>query len=470
MPHLGGVLEFLRQAVRLSETNQATDRQLLHRYAGRRDEDAFAILVRRHAPMVLSACRRVLGDSPDADDAFQAAFVILSRKAGSAGWQDSVGSWLYMVAHRAARKLKQTAERRRLRESQASTSVNSETPGGDLRGVLDDELTRLPEKYRAPLVLCYLEGKTNEEAAQALGWTKGTVSGRLARARDVLRDRLMRRGVTASAVALAAALPVEAAPAAVPAPLFDTTLKATLAPTATLSAPVAATVEGVLHAMFMTRVKLVAASLVALALMATGIGGYAVHTLAHAVPLPVLPEQRTPDDGPQASEPVIRDGLSVTVRTTKAGFVGKEALSFEVTFKNVSRKAVLLNTYGWPVNVGPYTVQIDAEDVVVGPWVAVSQRKIEQRAPIAGDSRRLDAGATLTLRIVLDNDLYDYRGLVDGEMLPQRYLVPGKYHATIKFHFQANPAAKDAKDPHYLGELVTKPAVFAVVEPPPPGP
>jgi RNA polymerase sigma-70 factor (ECF subfamily) len=231
--------------------------------------------------MVLGVCQRVLHDPHDAEDAFQATFLVLARNAGSIAKRDSVGSWLYGVAHRTALKARAEAAKRRALERQSGDMANADPMAEiiwrDLRPVLDEELGRLPEKYRAPLVLCYLEGKTNEEAAQQLGWTKGTVSGRLARARDLLRTRLTRRGLALSTGVLVSALTAEAAPAAVPAGLIDSTVKAAtlvvagkVAIAGAVSASVAALAEGVLKAMLLTKLKMVL--VVVLAMLVAGMG------------------------------------------------------------------------------------------------------------------------------------------------------------------------------------------------------
>jgi RNA polymerase sigma factor (sigma-70 family) len=176
-----------------------TDTQLLKRFARQKDEAAFAALVRRHGPMVLAVCRRVLHDAHDAEDAFQATFLVLVRKARFIARPELLANWLYGVAYRVAVKARANANRRSAHERRAGamTSVGSapERIGSELRAVLDAELSHLPEKYRAPLVLCYLEGKTNEQAARLLGWPTGSISGRLARARELLRERLVSRGL-----------------------------------------------------------------------------------------------------------------------------------------------------------------------------------------------------------------------------------------------------------------------------------
>jgi RNA polymerase sigma-70 factor (ECF subfamily) len=165
-----------------------------------KDDEAFALLVRRHGAMVLAVCRRVLDNEHDAEDAFQATFLVLARQARSIHKQESVGSFLYGVAYRISLRARADAARqRRAQDEQAKTMAENdpsvEASWRELRPILDEEVDRLPAKYRAPIVLCYLEGKTNTEAARELGWTKGTVSGRLARARELLRSRLARRGI-----------------------------------------------------------------------------------------------------------------------------------------------------------------------------------------------------------------------------------------------------------------------------------
>jgi RNA polymerase sigma factor (sigma-70 family) len=253
-----------------------TDVHLLERFTQARDEAAFEGLLRRHGAMVLGVCRRVLDDADLADDAFQATFLVLARKADSIRKRPSVGSWLFGVAFRTSLKARARAVRRRIHEraimQPATTEPSEEFVWRELRPLLDAELDRLPEKYRAPLVLCYLEGKTNEEAARQLGWTKGTVSGRLARARDVLRQRLVRRGLDLTAGALAAALAQSTATAAVPEPLFRATLLGAAGHTAATGA-VASLSEGVIHMMTLNKVRTTAlVLLVAVGLGAAGVG------------------------------------------------------------------------------------------------------------------------------------------------------------------------------------------------------
>jgi len=182
-----------------AEAGGASDAQLLERFRAGHDDAAFRTLLQRHGPMVLGVCRRLLRHEQDAEDAFQATFLVLVRKAASIANHQAVGSWLYGVAYRVALKARTRALRRRTYEAKAvtrsMTDPQEELLWREVRPVLDEEVHRLPEKYRAPVVLCYLEGKPYAEAAQQLGCSKGTISLRLAEARERLRERLNRRGV-----------------------------------------------------------------------------------------------------------------------------------------------------------------------------------------------------------------------------------------------------------------------------------
>jgi RNA polymerase sigma factor (sigma-70 family) len=209
-----------------------SDSQLLARFTGGHDADALDALVRRHGPMVLGVCRRVLGDHHAAEDAFQATFLILVRKAGTLVRPDLVANWLYGVAYRVARKARAQApapaELPRQVMDMRSGEPDTEVVWRDVRRVLDEEVQRLPEKYRMPVVLCYLEGQTNEEASRRLGWPLGTVAGRLSRARDLLRSRLIRRGLALTAPLLLLFLSSRRVTAAVSVRLHRDTVHAAL--------------------------------------------------------------------------------------------------------------------------------------------------------------------------------------------------------------------------------------------------
>ncbi len=269
------------------------DGPLLERFAtlqGEVAELAFAALVARHGPMVWRVCRRVLHDEHDAQDAFQATWLVLVRKAGSLRDPNSVGNWLFGVASRVALDARAASSRRHRHEQQYAESQTDEAPAEDgdahdLGAVLHEELRRLPERYRTPIVLCYLEGLSHEEAALRLGCPVGTVRSRLARGRERLRARLVRRGVVPLAGALTAMLARDAA-ASVPAALVYSTIQAAArfaairaANTgAVISAQAVVLCEGVLQTMLWTQLKTVAAVvLVAGTLLATGARVAAVH-------------------------------------------------------------------------------------------------------------------------------------------------------------------------------------------------
>jgi RNA polymerase sigma factor (sigma-70 family) len=227
---LGEIVRFIHNACAMQGTCDLTDRELLARFMSHRDESAFTLLVRRHGPMVFSVCRRVLGDSHEAEDVFQATFLVLVHRTRSIRRQESVGSWLYGVAQRIGLRARAQSAARRHREREAGNMQGARSVDDltlhDLRSVLGEEIGSLPEKYRAPIVLCYLEGKSHSQAAKELGWPKNSVTNRLSRARELLRRQLERRGIGLGAGALATALTDMATAAPMPALLTVKTVKA----------------------------------------------------------------------------------------------------------------------------------------------------------------------------------------------------------------------------------------------------
>jgi Flp pilus assembly protein CpaB len=307
----GGLLiHYLRRLPESENAQQLTDGQLLERYLRRRDEWAFVALVRRHAPMVLGVCRRVLRHADDAEDAFQATFLVLVRKAAAIGKRESVGSWLYKVAYRVSFRARQAAYKRRLVERQVALPTAREATADELwwelRTLLDEELARLPEKYRNSLVVCYLEGKTKEEAARQLGCPPGTISSRLARGREILRSRLAQRGVVVSAAGLATAMSSGSASAS--ASLVDSTVQAALAATSgkiaaggAVSASVTALTEGMVRTMFLAKLKIVMVALLALGVAASGVGWVAMQARAQIAQASQEEKGKTPDAKAQAA-------------------------------------------------------------------------------------------------------------------------------------------------------------------------
>jgi RNA polymerase sigma factor (sigma-70 family) len=284
------VVRHLRLAALRPEGAGPTDGELLQAFIAHRDEAAFEGLVRRHGAMVLGVCRRLLRNHADAEDAFQATFLVLVRKAASIRTPSAVSNWLYGVAHTTALKAKAMNRKRRTRELEAGCQPRhsaSEEAWQAVQALLDTELIRLSDKYRMAIVLCDLEGKTIREAARHLGCPQGTIAARLARGRALLARRLAKQGLVLSAGALSAALTQATASASVPPSLVSSTVKATSALTAgqaalagLVSAKVAALTQGVVQAMFLTQLKSCALGLFTLVVLGAGVGAICQGTLA----------------------------------------------------------------------------------------------------------------------------------------------------------------------------------------------
>ncbi len=260
--------QFRRIALAAGEPD-SLDGQLLNAFVGRRDEAAFEKIVRRHGPMVLGVCRRVLHDQHDAEDAFQATFLVLARKAATVRPRHLVGNWLYGVAHRTALEARTVRSKRRSRQSslsEVSETVAPPEPNPELQQALDAELSRLPEHYRSVIVLCELEGRTQQDAARQLSCPPGTVASRLARGRALLAKRLARHALTLGAGTFGLALSAK-----VPTLLVVSTVRAAASVAsggpahAVVSSEVTALTEGVLKNMLLAKLKAVSATFVAFA-------------------------------------------------------------------------------------------------------------------------------------------------------------------------------------------------------------
>jgi RNA polymerase sigma factor (sigma-70 family) len=302
---LGTVLRYLRQFLAAERVGELSDGQLLRRFTDGHEEPAFAALLQRYGPLVLGVCRRVLVHEQDAEDAFQATFLVLLRQAHKLDGGGSLANWLYTVAYRTALKARACAGRRRLRERPLGdldlAEARDDSGWQELRGVLDEEVQRLPVKYREPFVLCELEGKTHEQAARELGRPLGSMSNLLRHAREVLRGRLTRRGLAISGGMLAALL-ANARSTAAPPGVTEGVLKAASLVAAgqasgALSPAVAALVEGVLRQMAFSKLKLVAALLLVLGMAGAGAGLLTVQAGRPDAP-PAAPAAAPEDDGP----------------------------------------------------------------------------------------------------------------------------------------------------------------------------
>lgn len=305
------VVHYLRSTL-VPEGADLTDGQLLECFVSRREPAALEALVRRHGPMVWGTCRRILQNHHDAEDAFQATFLVLVRKAASIRSGAKVGNWLYGVAHQTALKARATRAKRKMREAQVTAMPEPAVPEqgawGDLQAVLDQELSRLPEKYRMVIVLCDLEGKTGKEAARQLGLPQGTIASRIARARAMLAKRLARHGLMASGGTLAAVLSEKAASASVPGTVLASTIQAVTsvaagqaAATALVSAKVAALTEGVVKGMLLAKLKTTVALVVVLVI--TGLGASHVVIQAQVAAPPKAQTAKEEPPGPKGDVP-----------------------------------------------------------------------------------------------------------------------------------------------------------------------
>ncbi len=322
------------------------DADLLDRWVAARDEAAFELLLRRHAPLVLGLCRRLLNDAQDVEDAFQATFLLLVRKARTIRRGASLGSWLYKVAYRVALRARAGRGRAAVALDDVAARADDDLLWRDLRPVLDEEVNGLPEKYRAPFILCHVQGRTNQEAADALGCPLGTVLSRLSWARERLRARLARRGLAVTSAALAVAFSQNAAPAAVPPALIEGALRTSTRPAvsgagAAAAAPARPVVlaEGVWKTMVRTKLKgmAVAAAAVCLMGLSSAAVGYRVGATPAPAPTPTgkkaeappaAAEEKPQPEGGEKPAPPARDRNWVEVPAQQDGVlqvIGREA-------------------------------------------------------------------------------------------------------------------------------------------------
>jgi RNA polymerase sigma factor (sigma-70 family) len=359
------VLEVLRGSTLPQGEAGLTDGQLLERYIRSREEVAFATLVQRHGPMVWGVCRRILPGYQDAEDAFQATFLVLVRRATSIVPREMVANWLYGVAHQTALKARATFARRREREKQVLDMPEptfEPQPCDDLRALLDQELSQLPDKYRAVLILCDLQGKTRKEAARHLSWPEGTVGTRLATARTMLARRLTRRGHPITDRALAAGLLHTLASPSVPLSVMSATIEAATlfaagqAATGVISVQAVALAEGVLATMTLSKFKIATVLLIVLTVFGAG-----------AVALTRPQPADTPQPAPRNPDPANPPGQKIALA------VAPESISGVVTAVDVQKNTL---TVTHREGAGTFTLARDARIEVDGKlgnlaWVPV---------------------------------------------------------------------------------------------------
>jgi RNA polymerase sigma factor (sigma-70 family) len=352
------VLRYIRKLATTDRTPKLPDIELLERFVRARDEAAFAALVRRHGPMVLHLCLRVLQNRHEAEDAFQATFLVLTRKAASLQRQDSLAGWLYRVAYRIAWKARIAAARRRTVASGVSLKLVAdplaEITLREAHEIFEEELSRLPDRFRLPLVLCYLQDLTRDEAAQQLGWSPSMVKSRLEQARDRLRKRLTSRGLPISGALVASMFCQATTSAAVPAVLLNSTIKAAThvaaggAAASVVSAKVAALSEGMVKAMFMTKVKIATVALLAALLVGTGVGTLKLPALParlnDGAGSPVFPTQKGPTQDPakQARPALQQATLPKEPPQTEPTEFGRhvESMSWALTRVDVEKQTI----------------------------------------------------------------------------------------------------------------------------------
>ncbi len=316
-----------------------TDRELLGAFCLRGDQEAFAALLARHGPMVLRVCRRVLRGEQDAEDAFQATFLVLAGKAGSIRKTESLASWLHGVAHRVSLRARRDAARRRSHEREAlpmsARTGQRELDWIEVQQALDEEIQALPPMYRNPFVLCFLEGRSRAEAARELGLKEGTVWSRLAQARKRLHQKLAGRGIALPALLAAGALS-EGLARALPARLAQSTVQAVLASVAgevvsdgLLSARAAALAKGVSQAMSITQMKSVFLCLVTAAVLALGAGALALERAAARPPEKATRRPAVREVNPKAG--IDDAGETVAFRGRVVGPDGKPVAGAKVT-------------------------------------------------------------------------------------------------------------------------------------------
>jgi RND family efflux transporter MFP subunit len=369
----------------LSESGSGlSDAELLGRYVHFQDEAAFELLLWRHGALVLNVCRRVLHCEQDAEDAFQATFLTFVRQAHAIIRRGSVASWLYKVAYRVALEAKAQARKTAAHEKRGGDSRAIQSPPdptwGELRPILDEELNRLPERLCRPIVLCYLEGKTNEEAARQLGCPPGTIFSRLARGREMLRNRLLRRGLTLSTAALTAELAEHAAEAVPTAPLMAATLRAALAfatgsAVASGSTQVTALAEGVLKTMFVTKLKMAALALFVVGILAAG----GVLT-RHALTATPQPEARKEPQSVQPKPAQKAEDKKIAVRVAQP-MPGGLNLRRAGRVRAAAQQQVYAAISGYlkeqPVDIGSIVKKGDILAVIDAPLLLVEAKQAE---------------------------------------------------------------------------------------------
>jgi RNA polymerase sigma factor (sigma-70 family) len=375
---------------------EPSDADLLNAFLERRDEIAFEMLLRRHGPLVLGVCRRLAGNEEDAADAFQAVFLVLVQRARSIRSRVALGSWLYGVAYRASLKARAKLKRRQTWEialpNIPEREVEMPIPTDDMLAILDEELNMLPEKYRAPVVLCELQGQPRSVAAKALKIPEGTLSSRLATARRMLRARLLRRGIAPAVGALATGLASPTAKGAIPAHLLASTIKIAAitaggwVTAGAVSARVLAIKDGIVKAMLMSKLRISMLFLAAVVLAATCTG-----LIAHQVVAAM--QQKSPADNAEPSKLNHADSADTRAKLADAemhviGLYGPKGLTgnnkrVDVEVRSIAKPVVLVltsyYTVDWHLRLAPHA---QLRQIILGGANEQTIEGVPERVPV----------------------------------------------------------------------------------------
>jgi len=501
MPNqLTAVLCYLRHTAGIKMCDQQCDAQLLQKFLAQRNEDAFAVLLQRHGPMVFAVCRQVLGNAHDAEDAFQATFLVLARQARSIRKPEALAAWLHRVAVNLARTAKANIVQRQSHERQtvlmSPSKPADEVALADAQSLIQEEVDHLPQKYRVPIVCCYLEGKTHEEAARQLGWPVGTVKGRLSRARHLLRTRLSRRGLVLSGGAVAAALAQSAAMGQVPIVLLGHTLQAAVSfvgkgtiAAGIVSPQALALANGALQTMTVTKLSSAFVTMIAIGIfgLALGVLGFAASfqpgkdsdakpgDFAAAREIGRFVETTLPEPGAvkekdkqvAESKAVEVNGLKfvalVPKRSTAPAPGGTRSFDLGLRVTNVSDKPLLLRTFDV---ILPRLYALRGKQVVE---VEMGSRRKD--TPKLTPAAMLAPGASWTWRpkaelswtndrAALELSGRDGLGVLGSWFFTT--LKQGKYRLTVEY---ANKVPKEGDIPLWVGKATTGEMAFEILPP-----
>ncbi|MFL5342767.1 MAG: sigma-70 family RNA polymerase sigma factor [Gemmataceae bacterium] len=447
------VIDRLRRSELLRDGAGPSDGELLGRFIERHDEVALAALVGRHGPMVWGVCRRLL-NRHDAEDAFQATFLVLVRKATSIKPRGLIGNWLYGVAHRAALQVRRTTARRRTREVQVTVMPDPQTMQPDRRAdvqpLLDQELSRLPDRYRSVIVLADLEGRTRKEVARHLGVPEGTVAGRLARARAMLAKRLAARGVALSGAAVAVVLEETGASAGVPVSVMTSTIRSASAfavvPTTAavaVSPQVAAVTQGVLKTMLLIKLRAVVAVTLIAGLLSVGAMALSGRTALAWSNQPPAAEQpalmaQQPNHAKEAVTAWGKEVGGLQAGLTRKGsgtYRPGESVELEVKLRNVGKAEVKV-AYGLLRECPPRITDPEEERVqAIMPVTKMYKVRVTEFVVKPGDTVSL-----FRPEVALAERLRGQTGPEPDVSMPTVRVGPGKYKIAFDNMVQSHPA------------------------------